>query len=61
MAVIVMAAGDRLTVAGTAQSVVDALSKARREELCPFEGDHGTVHVSPTHVSYVEEDREPAS
>lgn len=51
-----MAGGDRLFISGTADSVIEALRQARREEFCTFAGANGTVHVNPDQVAYVQDD-----
>ena len=59
MAVIVMVGGDRVSVSDSAESVVEALRQARREEFCAFDTACGTLHINPAQVAYVQEGDPP--
>jgi hypothetical protein len=56
VAVIVMVGGDRLSVSASAESVVEALRQARREEFCAFATEDGALHINPAQVAYVQEE-----
>ena len=59
MAVIVIVGGERLSVADSADDVVEALRQARREEFCAFATGCGTLHINPAQVAYVREGDSP--